>query len=272
MISHDCVTVLTTKDRANKLVTRSADGEVHKSAGPPIVSARAETHRVPNAKAMEALLREVGDNPCLVIILGFFPGTEPSNGDSVGQTFNVVSKGWLLEHSETAKQNILGWHEVEGGQYIARLKKNMLPSSWAYFDRDTTPDMPDHLVKLDSLGWLSAMGEMIPALNQTSIIEVPSTTGRVLVDGEPIASSGSHYYLQISDPYDLERFGAVLLQHSFLHGYGFMKKWGDATRQWSIFDPTTFSHERLVYEGKPSVEGTGLSVGPPVVTIINGDR
>ena len=39
-------------------------------------------------------------------------------------------------------------------------------------------------------------------------------------------------------------------------------------RQWSIFDPTTFSRERLAYEGAPTVEGNGLTLAPIKIEVI----
>jgi hypothetical protein len=39
-------------------------------------------------------------------------------------------------------------------------------------------------------------------------------------------------------------------------------------RQWSIFDPTTFSRERLVYEGAPTLEGEGLTLAPPRIEVL----
>ena len=105
---------------------------------------------------------------------------------------------------------------------------------------------------------------------------LPSSTGRVLVDGEPMAASGRHYYVQVLDGSDLERFGATLLQRSFLQGFGFMRPLYSRNdhedlvghRQWSIFDPTTFSRERLVYEGAPTVEGKGLELASVRIEVL----
>jgi len=41
-------------------------------------------------------------------------------------------------------------------------------------------------------------------------------------------------------------------------------------RPWTIFDPSTFSPERLLFEGKPVVEGKGLAVLPATFQIIGG--
>lgn len=272
MKNHDFITVIDFPNRGNKLVKRTQTG-IEKEPGPPLFDATARTVHVPDVEAMADVLRKVGDSPMVVICLGFFPDTEPQPGEDAGEQFNIASTSFLLERSDTAKENVLGWHVVDGHRYIARLKMNMLPSSWVYFDRDFMDGMPEHLARLDPDQWWAAMGEMIPGLDRVGRVVVPSTTGRVLVDGEPMAATGSHVYFQISDPYDNERFGATLLQKSFLHGSGFMRKWGgEASRQWSIFDPTTFSHERLVYEGKPTIDGQGLSVGPPVVMVTPGGR
>ena len=97
-----------------------------------------------------------------------------------------------------------------------------------------------------------------------------------MIDGEPMSATGRHYYVPIADGDDLERFGATLLQRSFLTGYGFMRPLFATDnpdeivghRQWSIFDPTTFYRERLVYEGAPTVKGRGLTLAPPKIEVI----
>ena len=278
----DFVTLLRLKSRANKLVKRDASGDLSKEAGPPIISATASTVYVPDAPSMKALLLEVADNPNTVIIpSGYFPCSEPDSNEplAAGSKFNISSKAFLAGHLGTEKDDtdrLAGWHQIDGQRHIARLKANMLPSSWVLFNRDEVQGMPEHLAVMSDDEWLAAMGEMIPGLGDVEKVMVPSSTGRVLVDGKPMAASGQHYYVQIDDVGDLERFGATLLQRSFLTGRGFMRPLYSKpqqdkvviARQWSIFDPTTFSHERLAYEGAPTLKGEGLTLAPPRVEVI----
>jgi len=279
---NEFVTVLQLPSRANKLVQRSKSGALIKKAGPPIITAIATTVFVPDTSAMVSLLTEIADDPKTVIIpSGYFSGSEPIDPDplAVGAEFCISSKARLAEHLDVDKDDtdrLLGWHEVRGQRHIARLKANMQPGAWMLFDRDEVKGMPERLAALSDEEWLSALGEMIPGLTDVERIMVPSSAGRVLVDGEPMTASGRHYYVQIIDGNDLERFGATLLQRSFLKGYGFMRPlYSDddpdkvvGCRQWSIFDPTTFSRERLVYEGAPTVKGKGLKLAPASIEVL----
>lgn len=262
MKTHDYATVICFPGRGNKRIKRTASG-LQKEAGVPMQTALAHTVHIPDVSLMGELLGVISENHHLVLVLGFVPGTEPAPDRIENIPFRMASEGWITARSPTARENIQGWHEINGERVIARLKRNMLPSTWTYFDRDAMPDMPAHLSRLDTPGWLDAMEKMVPGFKNIGRVEVPSTTGRVLVDGTPMAATGSHLYFQIQDPYDLGRFGTVLLQRSFLNGLGFMRPWGESVRQWSIFDPSVFSHERLIYDGKPMVDGEGLTVAPP---------
>lgn len=282
MSSADFVTVLRLEDRANKLIRRDKSGNLTKEAGPAITAAVACTVYVPDCSTLAELLKTVADDHTSVIIPGgYFPGTAPDDDTplSVGPEFHISSKAVLAAHLGIEKddtEKLLGWHEIDGQRHIARLKANMLPSSWMLFDRDEVEGISDKLAAMSDDEWLIAMCSMVPGLDETQMVKVPSSTGRVLVDGEPMSASGRHYYIPIRDGGDLERFGATLLQRSFLSGYGFMRPLYSkedpdkivGQRQWSIFDPTTFSRERLVYEGAPTVEGEGLALAEPQIEVI----
>jgi hypothetical protein len=278
----DFVTVLKLSSRANKLIQRDKSGKLSKQAGPPITNAIGRTIYVPDCKAMASLISEVADDPNATIIPGgYFPGTLPI-GDirlAGGDDFYISSKKFIanslgVEIYDTEK--LIGWHEINGQRHIARIKANMLPTTWMLFDRDDVKGMPDKLATMPDDEWFSAMSSMVPGLDKIQVVKVPSSTGRILVDGEPMSASGRHYYIPVADGNDLERFGAILLQRSFLNGYGFMRPIYSRTtpdkvagrRQWSIFDPTTFSHERLVYEGAPTLKGNGLTLAPSQIEVI----
>lgn len=278
----DFITLLRMSGRANKLIRRDKFGKLSKEPGPAITAAVANTVYVPDCATLAELLKTVADDHTSVLIPGgYFPGTAPDDDTplSVGPEFHISSKAVLAAHLGIEKDDpdkLLGWHEIDGQRHIARLKANMLPSRWMLFDRDEVRGMSDKLAAMSDDEWLAAMCSMVPGLDEARMVRVPSSTGRVLVDGEPMSASGRHYYVPIRDGGDLERFGATLLQRSFLTGYGFMrplysKEDSDkivGQRQWSIFDPTTFSRERLVYEGAPTVEGEGLTLAPPRIEVI----
>ena len=226
---NDYITVLRLDGRANKLIQRNRSGELSKQPGPPITSAVGWTVSVPDCEAMASLLNEVADDPTATIIpSGYFPNTEPDGVEPLakGPEFHVSSKKFLAEHLGIDKgdtEKLIGWHEINGQLHIARIKANILSTNWMLFDRDEVKGMPDNLADMTDDEWLAAMCSMVPGLDEIQLIKVPSSTGRVLVDGEPMSASGRHYYALVDDGNDLERFGATLLQRSFLSGYGFMR-------------------------------------------------
>jgi hypothetical protein len=282
----DYVTVLTVAGRANKLVKKNKDGTVGKKPGPPISEATAQTFRVSNIQDMVVLQKEIGKTPNQVLSLGFVPGTGPKDGEAAGEPYRVVSKPVMGKalgiDPETPEglEAVLGWHKINGERCICRLRVNMVPSSWCLFDIDAVRGMPDHIASMDSDERRGALAEIIPGFADAGVVIVPSTTGRVLVDGEPMDATGEHYYLQIQNAADLERFGATLLQRTMLAGFGFMKP-NYSTKEpdkivghtpWGIADSTTFSHERLIYDGSPTVKGEGLEVAKAVINVREGRR
>ena len=282
----DYVTVLTVAGRGNKLAKRNKDGSIEKKVGPPIFDAMAQTVRVENIQAMVVLQRELGKTANRVLSLGYVPGTEPEAGELAGKPYKVVSRKVMGKalgvdpDTPEGEEAVLGWHDIDGKPSICRLKVNMVPSSWCLFDIDAVRGMPDHLANMDSDARLDALTNIIPGFADAGLVIVPSTTGRVLDDGKPMDATGEHYYLQMQDAADLERFGATLLQRTMLAGFGFMKPIHSKAEPekiigyspWGIADPTSFSHERIVYDGKPTIKGKGLKVADASIEIIEGGR
>ena len=213
-----------------------------------------------------------GEQENALISLGYTPGTEPADGEKKGPPYTVLSREKLakrLDFDPDDGEAMAKLHEVDGKMFAVRSKRSMVPGGWMLFDRDITPGMPAHLANMTDDQWLNAMAEMIPGFSDAGLVKLPSTTGRVLVDGQPMEASGSHYFVRVADGDDIERFGAVLLNTSFLYDYGFMRPIMSrvdgsvvSNRAWFIADPSTFSHERLIYDGKPTVKGSGVEVGP----------
>jgi len=140
--------------------------------------------------------------------------------------------------------------------------------------------MPEALVYTDPVAWWAAMADLLPELVDAAYILTPSTSSRVLRDGKPaFAGGGWHAYAQIRDADDLERFGHELLLKAMTTPHGFMRELyrqetGEVIghRPWSIFDPTTFTPERLVFDGQPMVRGDGLTVAPVKLQAVPGER
>ena len=263
----DFVTVLTAHELVGKQVSRAEDGGIEKTSKASISAAEAVTVHVPDVDGLAASLREVGSNPKQAIILGYVPGTEPAPGETRGEPFTIVTqakiarlrKHMVPEDQAPRREDVVGWADRDGHRCIARLKENFAPSTWTLLDRDAVKGMPDEPVQCDDDAWFEEMTRIMPGLAAAPTVVVPSTTGRIRVDGKPLPA------------------------RSFLTGVGFMRplfarkadpdrgiEVGDIIghRPWSIFDPTVFKAERIVFAGCPTVEGGGLSVAPPNVTII----
>ena len=284
-MTSDYVTVLTAAHPLNKIVKRKKGGKPYKDTAHPIGEAIAVTVHVPTKEALAELLRGVGQNKNQVVMMGFVPTTEPAAGEFESEPFKSLSAAQMGEilkvnpKTPEGRIDILGWHDDAKGvrSICARLKENVAASSWCLFDIDASDAMPDNLAKLDNVGRRECLAEIIPGFAEAEKVILPSTTGRVKVDGEPMEATGEHIYAKLADPDDLKRFGAVLLHRAYLAGYGFQKPSysqanGEITgyTSWSIADPTTFIHGRLVYDGKPHVKGPGLTVGETEV-ITEGD-
>jgi hypothetical protein len=276
----DVVTVVVNlKGRANKLISRDKNGEFKKDGTSQISDALAAVVHVADVEAMDSLLKLVGQHTDACLWLG-----RPVDAE-VGQIFSVISQrrmaeaiGVKLDKADLPvdRNQILGWHEVDGARAICRLSDNALPSSWILLDRDYVGGMPDAMTFDDTEGWWEAMCRIFPGFVGAGRVELPSTSSRVLVDGKPYAAKpSSHTFLQVEDAEDIGRFFLSLLLTSFTAGLGFNKPSYSLTtgevisaRAWSIFDPTVCSSERLVYDGKPTVSGAGLEVTEEVVTAI----
>jgi hypothetical protein len=174
-MSKSYVTLLTTDERANKLISLGISGEPTKEAGPPIGRAKGVTINVPDCDAMATLLRRVENNPNEVIMpSGYFPQTEPETDEPLaeGVTFKVSSMKFIAEQlgiDPNDREKLLGWHEIDGERHIARLKSNVLPTIWMLFDRDEVKGMPEGLASMSDDEWLSAMSSMMPGLNEISL-------------------------------------------------------------------------------------------------------
>jgi hypothetical protein len=277
------ITIFKLSRPANKIVTL-VDGKPKKGMVKPMVMATATTVRVDTLKALADQIATISEDPNRTMSLGYVPGTEPEDGCTEGKPYLSVSKGVMGKALDVDPETpegleaILGWHEVDDEPAICRLKANTVPGNWCLLDIDKARGMPDDLASMNSKARRDALVVVFPDLAEAGFVRVPSTTGRVLVDGEPMDATGEHLYFLMDDATDLERYGAVLLQRSLLAGYGFMKpeyshKNPDeqvGQRPWGINDPTTFSCERLVFDGKPVVEGEGLSVAKAEIEVIGG--
>jgi len=137
--------------------------------------------------------------------------------------------------------------------------------------------MPKKLLSNKPEVWLKMMGKLVPGFNEADKVLVGSTSARISYHDTPAFDGGWHCFVQVKNADDVEDFGKRLLMHSLSTEYGFMREIYSRTtgevvghRPWTIFDPSTFSRERLLFEGKPVIEGKGLDVFPADIQIIGG--
>lgn len=270
----DYITILTTEGACNKSVTLNPDGSLTKNPAGSVYSASACTVYVPDLPSFKATLDNISRTTNQTMTLGYVPGTED------GVPFRVSTKK-NLDQWEADPQYENWEHGIihNGVKYTARTKKHFHFSSWMVFDKDSVEGMPAHLDHADPITWWSAMCELVPGLRGCGYVFVPSTSSRILLNGNPAYPAGGwHFYVQVNDARDINRFGTELLVHSLGTDYGFMRELYDSTthqvighRPWTIFDPTTFTQERLVFEGCPVVEG-GLTVADSQILTFQGTR
>jgi hypothetical protein len=264
-LERDYMTLLFTTAPSNKEV-RFLRGELRKTAPFPIYDAKAYAIHVPDVEAMRELLLTVAAASNAVLIAGFVPDAETDN-------FRVMSKKAIEE--KTKKPYEGGWVDIDGEQVIARTKDNFVASSWWQIDRDRASGLPDALDPDTDAGYVAMIDRIIPGFIDTGYVKVSSTTGRVLVDGVPMDSTGSRYWFQVENPDDISGFGARMKLHAAAQGLGFMKydKNGKGVL-WTVADCSVFSPERVIFDGQPYIpEGQPrLSLRDPDLVVVQGGR
>ena len=265
----DYLTVLVAKDAVNKVFTRRGNGAIDKASGRPISEAVAITVHVSDMATMEKVQRLVSKSPNAVLLHGFFPGTED------GRPFTVLSRGRMAEElglpttqgRDGSRQprpedldRIDQLHDIDGRIVTVRSAKTTAPSSWLMLDRDVKDDTPAELRRIiqNDDEWFAAMEKVLPGIGTAGSITVPSATGRVVVDGKPLAAAGRHTWIQIApgfkDRDQLQSFGNQLFLAAFAKGYGYVtRSAAGVALPRTIFDQATFASERLVYDGAPVV-------------------
>jgi len=272
------ITIVRAPDRANKLV-RLVDGKVTKDAGAPITIASAMVVEIHHQADLVMLLHELSRDPTAVVIFGH--PDMPS-----GVVFGLLSKkalcrahGWseAWAGDPAMAPRFPGPHAINGVTCWCRLKENFTQSSWVLVEHDHVQGQPDQLTFTDAPAWWSAMGDLWPGFRSAGVVLWPSSSGRILLNGEPLKRAGFHAAIQVQDPSDVDRFGKALLLHGFMTGHSFMRPVFSSSdggqlysRPWAIFDPTTFSSERLIFEGQPTLHGSGLALASLKPRIIPG--
>ena len=268
------VTVLRTAEPCNKKISlNDITGVLEKIPLARITYAEARTHEIVDVASLRSFLKTVGEHPELAITLCSFKGIPAEEPFTILSAKMMRERLGLPENSDTPDKAV----QFDGKYYTTREKENCIPSSWTCFDYDKVKGMPEELMAISPEEWLRMMDDLVPGFSEADKVLVGSSSSRVSFHDTPAFDSGWHCFVQVQDADGVEDFGKRLLIHSLTTKYGFMREifssdTGEVVghRPWTIFDPTTFSRERLFFEGKPVVEGQGLTVLPADIQIIGG--
>lgn len=139
-------------------------------------------------------------------------------------------------------------------------------------DFDTKGMSPEVLARVQSEGFDTVLGEVVPDILSASRLWRPSTSSGVrnTATGEVFDKAGGHLYLAVADAGDIPRATKVLHQRCWLAGLGhiLVGRAGQLLER-SIVDVAVGSPERLVFEAQPQLT-------PPLVqeardsTVIRG--
>jgi len=268
------VTMLRAAEPCNKKISlNDTTGVLEKIPLARITYAEARSHEVVDSDNLRSFLKTVSEHPELAITLCSFKGIPVEEPFTILSAKMMRERLGLPENSDTPDKAV----QFDGKYYTTREKENCIPSSWTCFDYDKVKGMPEELVAISPEDWLRMMDDLVPGFSEADKVLVGSSSSRVSYHDTPAFDGGWHCFVQVQDADDVEDFGKRLLIHSLTTKYGFMREifssdTGEVVghRPWTIFDPTTFSRERLFFEGKPVVEGQGLTVLPADIQIIGG--
>jgi len=268
------VTIIKTSQPCNKVW----NGE-KMAFGKPFTTAQAMTRNIDSPEALAEVIRSISDDTCKC----WCPGGSLTAYPDDQQQFNVMAGTTMRNQlGLPADGDVTGVHQINGHDYIARLKDNMQPSSIQLFDYDQTDGMPDKFRNMDADSLVAFMRDIFG--QDVGFVAAESTSGRVKGTDK---AKGWHLYAIIDVPADLVRFKAAWLAQGFIHGWSFLKpthcrkdipernlKAGDvcAYVPWSIFDPSVLaSCERLDFIGKPfAPAGCEIEVLPATVKTYPG--
>jgi len=268
------VTILKTVQPCNKVW----NGE-KMAFGKPFTTAQAMTRNIDSLEALAEVIRSISDDPCKV----WCPGGSFEAYPDDQQQFSIMAATTIRKQlGLPLDADVSGVQQINGRDYVARLKANMQESRVQLFDYDQTDGMPDKFRNMDADSLVAFMRDIFG--QGVGFVAVESTSGRVKGTDK---AKGWHLYAIIKEPADLVRFKAAWLSQGFISGWSFLKpthcrkdiperglKAGDVCYYvpWSIFDPSVLaSCERLDFIGKPyAAAGSEIEVLPATVKTYPG--
>lgn len=107
------------------------------------------------------------------------------------------------------------------------------------------------------------LADIHPDLGECACIVRDSVSAGVYLEGQLRSAKGFHVYIPVLDATDIPRFGKLLHQYFWLHGYGYIALSKDGKLfERSPIDVAVFSPERLDFVGEPVVNSP-LQYQPP---------
>jgi hypothetical protein len=293
----DCITVLRRPERqpAGKVFERRPDGRITKQSVGAVGIYTAKTVHVPDVPSFARVLCWATKEPSACLMLSTIDDAPlPCVRGGWSTPLKVLSTSRLareagLPGAET--RHVMGRYLVRdgagaGGKVIpafARLKAQVRPSRWLLLDKDVKDDTPtDWRISVEA--WRARLAKALPGLDGSGHIVLPSSSGRVMLDGRPAMGAvlGAHVFVKLSDPPNTDeltelrdRISTALAERGWAWRVEMPVKYASGQETvrvgtgWPL-DLATFSPERLVFEARPGVWGAGLSVAPARITSTNG--
>ena len=258
----------------------NSDGSISKSSNVRLSFGIAVQHQVPTHAALVELLNSVGNDPHAAIINSAFDGIE------IGEAFIILSEKQIEEKlniPSTDRDRQQGIHQLEydGNTYqaVGRFKENVRPSNWQLLDRDVDSHTPEKYVCLTTEEWLSALAPIIPGVEKVSYVETPSSSSRVIREGNPVGQGNGHVWVYVADPADIERFRSSVIVRAAQADMTWPKPRFSrieegkvvGTSLATIVDPSVFTSGRLVFDGQPMVSAE-LTVLPLNAVVHQGEH
>lgn len=254
------------------------DGTISKKSAVCLSFGLAVQHHVPTHEDLAKLLNEAGSDTHAAIINASF------NDIPIGEEFVILSEREIearlvIPRSDRDRQK--GIHEIEhdGKTYkaVGRFRENVRPSSWQLLDRDVDVHTPVQFASLSIEVWLKTLSAIIPGVDQVTYAATPSTSARVLRDGQSVGRGNGHLWVYVQNPEDMERVReaviplAVQADMTWPKPRFSKKERGQVVGQGltTIIDQSVWTPGRLVFDGQP-VAGEGLTVLPLQATVHHG--
>lgn len=270
--------VMTVVMSTQGLLGKQFDANGQKITNGQLFEGLACQYHVPDVDDMVELLVGVSQLPNAALINARFPAI-PLNED-----FILVSKGRLAARLNVPKNQISpGCHPYiyNGQQYraLTREKINTVASSWQLLDRDIDSHTPAKLANLSHADWLQKMEAIFPGLSRAEMVSVPSSSSRVMLNGQPISPMNVHTWVHIQDALDVERCKIAIRAQAIKHGLAWTKPKMSKTNPdqivgqgvTCILDDSTWSAGRLVFDGCPTVVAP-YTIVPLVPQVHTGQR